>query len=200
MLRSLFYFLTYKKHLITYLAFLLVQQFYTQFNYFYRTFLKVTLLPFLLFCCIRAIRKGGDRQQCVTCACLEVSDLGLKCHALGNSSFLNDVEIHHPRFFSLSLFFNLFPYPDYTLFSTCFFSLCFPLGLLHLSSPKNPFCKTLPPPSTLLCPLLSLTLLLFLTTLYFTVLFSKQLLILFLMDGEVKLTQRDRFFPFFFFS
>lgn len=32
---------------------------------------------------VRAVRKFGDREECMTFACLEVSDLSLQCHALG---------------------------------------------------------------------------------------------------------------------
>lgn len=129
-------------------AFLVVCQFYVQFHFSYSTFLKVTLPPFLLFSCILVLglRKHGDRQECMTCTCLEVSDLSFTLSCTGKQQFFGWCwDASSPLFYLVEFcfIFNPFPYLDCTLFSFLFFLFCSPLGLQHLSSPKNPFCKTL---------------------------------------------------------
>lgn len=52
---------------------------------------------------VRAVRKFGDRQECMTFASLGVSDLSFKCDALENSGSLNGVEVYHPCFFFFPL-------------------------------------------------------------------------------------------------
>lgn len=145
----------------------MVCQFYVQFHFSYSTFLKVTLPPFLLFSCILVLglRKHGDRQECVTCTCLEVSDLSLKCHALGNSSSLDGVEMHLPHYF-IWLSFVLFLILSLTLTALCFpfsfSSFALPWDFSIYLLPRIPSVRLFPPPSTLLHPsLLSLKLLLF---------------------------------------
>lgn len=87
---------------------------------------------------------------------------------------------------SLLLFFPL-PLPWLHVVFLSFSSFCFPLGLLHLSSPRNPFCKTLP---TSICSSSSFSFLMKATSvpnhgLFQSVLFCKWILLLFLGGGEV---------------
>lgn len=112
-----------------------------------------------IFCCTFILGLGLHDF----CLLIEASDHSLKCHALGNSSSLNGVEMYHP-----CCFFFLFPYPDCTLFSSLFPPFAFLWDFCIYLLPGIPSVRLFPPPSALLLPFLfSWKLLLFLTTVCF---------------------------------